>query len=283
MDVLAVRARVVQGFRKVSPDRWEFAHAEFLAGQRPLLVNIQRRRGGGAAGSTASTPSSAGAGGGGDRDNSELKRLRRDREALARELTRLRREQEEARAQLLDMERRVRGTERRQEQCTASLARAVRSPAFLDGLLARRGQGGRGGAHVEAAGRKRRLLDAAAAATAPDAADVLAFEELALAAGAEVEAAAQISDAGNATDMMWYELLGEEQVEIDAEVDELVAAAAATEAAAEPWAEMDEKEVEELVAAAATAATEAEPWAEMDDEEVEELVQQIDCIGSTGP
>lgn len=126
----------MQGFRKVSPDRWEFAHADFLAGQRHLLVNIQRRRGG-AAGSTAS-PSSAGAGGG-DRDNSELERLRRDREALSRELTRLRREQEAARAQLLDMQRRVRGTERRQqEQCTTFLARAIGNPTFLDGLLARR-------------------------------------------------------------------------------------------------------------------------------------------------
>jgi len=277
-----VQCNAVQGFRKVSLDRWEFAHAHFLAGQRHLLVNIRRRRGGGT-GSTAS-PSSAGASSG-DRDNSELERLRRDREALARELTRLRCEQEEARAQLLDMERRVRGTERRQEQCTAFLARAIANPAFLDGLLARCG---RGGAHVEAAGRKRRLLDVAAAV--PDAADVLAFEELALAAGAEVQAAApvpavaaeQISNTTNATDMIWYELLGEEQVEIDAEVEELVAAAAATEAA-EPWAEMDEKEVEELVAAVAATDEAAEPWAEMDEIEVEQLVQQMDCIGSPNP
>nr|ACG37557.1 heat shock factor protein HSF30 [Zea mays] len=241
------------GFRKVSPDRWEFAHADFLAGQRHLLVNIRRRRGG-VAGPTAS-PSSAGAGG--DRD-SELERLRRDREALARELTRLRREQEEARAQLLDMERRVRGTERRQEQCTAFLARAIRNPTFLDGLLARRC-----GAHVEA-GRKRRLLDAAAAG--PDPADVLDIEELAMVAGAEVGvasipavAAAQISNTANATDMIWYELLGEEQVEIDAEVHDLVvAAAAATDELAQPWAEMDEKEVAELV-------------------------RQIDCLASPSP
>lgn len=254
MPVCRPRAcNAVQGFRKVSPDRWEFAHTDFLAGQRHLLVNIRRRRGG-AAGSTAS-PSSAGAGG--DRD-SELETLRRDREALARELTRLRREQEEARAQLLDMERRVRGTERRQEQCTAFLARAIRNPAFLDGLLARRC-----GAHVEA-GRKRRLLDAAAAG--PDPADVLDIEELAMAAGAEVGvasipavAAAQISNTANATDMIWYELLGEEQVEIDAEVHDLVAAAAAA--------------TDEL----------AQPWAEMDEKEVAELVRQIDCLASPSP
>ncbi|CAD6339197.1 unnamed protein product [Miscanthus lutarioriparius] len=159
-----------------------------------------------------------------------------------------------------------------------SARHAIENPAFLDGLLARRG-----GTHVEAAGRKRWLLDAAAAA--PDATDVLAFEELALAAGAEVEAApvpalaaaAQISDTANATDMICYELLGMEQVEIDAEAE-----AAATEAV-EPWAEMDEKEVEELVAAAAATEAAPEPWAEMDEKEVEELVQQIDCIGSPSP
>ncbi|KAL6602877.1 hypothetical protein ACP70R_043238 [Stipagrostis hirtigluma subsp. patula] len=234
------------GFRKVSPDRWEFAHADFLAGQRHLLANIRRRRG--AAGSSSAAASLSSGGGGGGRDG-EVERLRRDREALARELARLRREQQEARAALLDMERRVRGTERRQEQCTAFLARAVGNPAFLDGLVARRG------APPVEAGRKRRLLEASDAPCA--AADGLSFEELALAAaGAEVAAAvapAQSAD-GNGTDMMWYELLGEEQAEIDAELDELVAAAAAAE--------------------------EAEPWEEMGDDEVQELVQQIGCLGS---
>ncbi|KAG2606674.1 glycine, alanine and asparagine-rich protein-like isoform X1 [Panicum virgatum] len=238
------------GFRKVSPDRWEFAHADFLASQCHLLPNIRRRRGG-AGGSTASATSSGakiGASGSGGRER-ELERLRRDREALARELVRLRRGQQEARAQLLDMERRVRGTERRQEQFTAFLACAIEIPGFLER---------RGSAALVEAGRKRRLLDAAA--------DVLAFEELALAASSEVEAAtvsavaAVSQDSGStstATDMIWYELLGEEQVGIDAEVEELVVAAAASEV--------------------------AEPWEEMGDEEVEELVQQIGCLSSPSP
>ncbi|CAL5048319.1 unnamed protein product [Urochloa decumbens] len=251
------------GFRKVSPDRWEFAHADFLAGQRHLLASIRRRRGA-AGGGSAATPSGAkpgGAGGSGGGCESELERLRRDRAALARELARLQRGQQEARAQLLDMERHVRGTERRQEQCTAFLARAVGNPAFLDDLLARRGRADSAATVEAAAGRKRRLLDAAAAAPA----DVLAFEEMALAAGAEavvdpvaaVAAAAasqSSSSAATATDMIWYELLGEEQVEIDAEVEELVAAVEA-----------------------------AEPWEEMGDLEVEELVQQIGCLGSPIP
>ena len=89
---------------------WEFAHADFLAGQRHLLANIRRRRGAAPGGSTASLGAKTGASGSGGRDRErELDRLRRDREALAC----LRRGQQESHAQLMDMERRVRGTERR--------------------------------------------------------------------------------------------------------------------------------------------------------------------------
>ena len=215
----------------MSPDRWEFAHADFLAGQRHLLANIRRRRRGGAAGGSPRMAKASAAGGGDREKEEELERLRRDREALARELARLRCGQQEARAQLLDVERRVHGTERRQ---AAFLARAVGEPV----------ETGRK--------RRRRRLDAA---STPDVADVLAFVELAVAAGAEAKAAptpaataAQSTGAATVDMMMWNGLLGEEPVAIDAKVEELAAAAV------EPWEEMGE--------------------------EVFELVQQIDCLAS---
>jgi len=166
-------------------------------------------------------PAKASAAGGGDREKEEeLERLRRDREALAR----LRLEQQEARAQLLDVECRQ----------AAFLARAVGEPV----------ETGRK--------RRRRRLDAA---STPDVADVLAFVELAVAAGAEAKAAptpaataAQSTGAATVDMMMWNGLLGEEPVAIDAKVEELAAAAV------EPWEEMGE--------------------------EVFELVQQIDCLAS---
>jgi heat shock transcription factor, other eukaryote len=212
----------------VSPDRWEFAHADFLAGQPHLLVNIRRRRRATPGGSNTAKASAAGSG---NREKEDLKRLRRDREALARELAQLRREQKEARVQLQDVECRVRGTERRQ---AAILACAFREPARK---------------------RRRRQLGADAAST-PDVADVLAFVELVLGAGAEVEAApvpavtAPQSTGATTMDMMiWNGLLGEEPVAIDFKVEELAAAA-------------------------------VEPLEEMGEEEVFELVQQIDCLAS---
>uniref|UniRef100_A0A0E0LCR8 HSF-type DNA-binding domain-containing protein n=1 Tax=Oryza punctata TaxID=4537 RepID=A0A0E0LCR8_ORYPU len=232
------------GFRKVSADRWEFANVDFLGGQRHLLANIRRRRGAGT-GAVSTTRRAVNGGGGGE---GEVDRLRRDKEALARELARLRRQQKEARAQLLDMERRVRGTERRQEQCTAFLARALRNPDVLDNIALRHA------AATPVEGRKRRMLGADAAH------DGLTFEALALAAAAVPSSDGTSRSTGAVTtDMIWYELLGEEQAEIDIEVDQLVASAAAD---------------------MAPAASEAEPWEEMGEEEVQELVQQIDCLAS---
>jgi heat shock transcription factor len=146
----------------------------------------------------------------------EQEQLRRDREALKRELARLKGQQEAAlldmemqEAALLDMERRVRRTERRQEQCKAFLGRALRSPGFLDSLARRSGLASGEAAPVVEGEKKRRLLDAI---PSPPPEDSFTFEEeLALAAGGVVDPDSQSAD-GVTTDKIWYELFGEEHV-----------------------------------------------------------------------
>jgi heat shock transcription factor, other eukaryote len=104
----------VQGFRKVHPDRWEFAHELFLREQTHLLPRIVRRkkRGGG----TAST-------GGGHHHLDQG-----DEEELVEEVQRLRQEQAAIGEELARMRNRLQATERRPDQLMAFLSRLAEDP-----------------------------------------------------------------------------------------------------------------------------------------------------------
>nr|TKW37097.1 hypothetical protein SEVIR_1G026300v2 [Setaria viridis] len=99
-----VRQLNTYGFRKVDPDRWEFAHASFLRGQMHLVHRHSGKRkedGGDVAGDVESAA------------------------RVAVEVVRLRREQRANEERLAAMRRRVRETERRPRQMLALLARAA--------------------------------------------------------------------------------------------------------------------------------------------------------------
>ncbi|XP_015891434.2 heat stress transcription factor A-7a [Ziziphus jujuba] len=129
-----VRQLNTYGFRKIDPDRWEFANEGFLSGQRHLLRSIKRRR----ATPQPLFPQQAlgpcvevgrfGIGG-------EVDRLRRDKQVLMMELVKLRQQQQSTRACLQAMEQRLQGTEMKQQQMMAFLARAMQNPAFLQQLV----------------------------------------------------------------------------------------------------------------------------------------------------
>ncbi|GJN18331.1 hypothetical protein PR202_gb05481 [Eleusine coracana subsp. coracana] len=107
-----VRQLNTYGFRKVHPDRWEFAHESFLRGQTHLLPRIVRRKKRG-----------EGAEGEGEGDHEE-----EDREALVEEVHRLRQEQAAIGEELARMSRRLQATERRPDQLMSFLARLAEDP-----------------------------------------------------------------------------------------------------------------------------------------------------------
>nr|POF09881.1 heat stress transcription factor a-6b [Quercus suber] len=125
------------GFRKIDPDRWEFANEGFLRGQRRLLRNIKRRK----APPQPFLPQQAlgpcvelgrfGLDGGIDHS-------RHDKQVLVMELMKLKQQQQTTRAYLQLMEQRLQGTEKKQQQMMSFLARAMQNPTFLQQLVQQR-------------------------------------------------------------------------------------------------------------------------------------------------
>ncbi|VAH41797.1 unnamed protein product [Triticum turgidum subsp. durum] len=131
-----VRQLNTYGFRKVDPDRWEFANEGFLRGQRHLLKNIRRRK---PPAHTASNQQSLGSylEVGHFGYDAEIDRLKRDKQLLMAEVVKLRQEQQNMKVHLKAMEDRLRGTEQKQQQMTSFMARILRNPEFLKQLIAK--------------------------------------------------------------------------------------------------------------------------------------------------
>ncbi|KAM3350065.1 hypothetical protein ACQJBY_022710 [Aegilops geniculata] len=129
-----VRQLNTYGFRKVHPDRWEFAHESFLRGQTHLLPRIVRRKKRGEATVGASCSSAVG---GGEQhqhvvanmgDQGEEEEDEEGREALLEEVKRLRQEQTAIGEQLAQMSRRLQATERRPDRLMSFLSRLAEDP-----------------------------------------------------------------------------------------------------------------------------------------------------------
>ncbi|CAK7327127.1 unnamed protein product [Dovyalis caffra] len=128
-----VRQLNTYGFRKVDPDRWEFANEGFLRGQKHLLRNIRRRKAPQTQTSQEALEACVEVGTFGL--DGEVDRLRRDKQVLMVELVKLRQQQQTTKACLQLMEQRIKRTENKQQQMMSFLARAMQNPNFMQQLV----------------------------------------------------------------------------------------------------------------------------------------------------
>ncbi|KAI9089786.1 hypothetical protein K1719_029079 [Acacia pycnantha] len=133
-----VRQLNTYGFRKVDPDRWEFANEGFLRGQKHLLKNIRRKK------TTQqqhhhkhhhhqALDSCVEVGQFGL--DGEVNWLRRDKHVLMLELVKLRQQQQNTKTYLQQMEGRLKRTEQKQQQMMNFIARAMQNPNFVQQLV----------------------------------------------------------------------------------------------------------------------------------------------------
>ncbi|XP_051129547.1 heat shock factor protein HSF30-like [Andrographis paniculata] len=127
-----IRQLNTYGFRKVDPDRWEFANEGFLRGHKYLLTTIRRRTNANAnaarAGCCVDQGCSYLAGAGTEQ---ELARLKRDRSLLTAEILKLKHQQHKSMQRIMAMEERIDSTAKKQQQMMSFLARAFKNPSFL--------------------------------------------------------------------------------------------------------------------------------------------------------
>ncbi|KAG8370266.1 hypothetical protein BUALT_Bualt14G0099000 [Buddleja alternifolia] len=129
-----VRQLNTYGFKKVDPDKWEFANEGFLRGQRHLLKNITRRKtSSNCKASNRRLESCVEVGRFGL--DAEIDLLRRDNQILMAELVKLKQQQQSTKSYLKAMEERLKGTELKQKQTMSFLAKAIQNPTFVQQII----------------------------------------------------------------------------------------------------------------------------------------------------
>ncbi|KAL4378436.1 hypothetical protein GQ457_02G028000 [Hibiscus cannabinus] len=153
-----VRQLNTYGFRKVDPDRWEFANEGFLRGQKHLLKTISRRKPANIHSNQQPQVQSSSVGAcievGKFGLEEEVERLKRDKNVLMQELVRLRQQQQTTDNQLQTVGQRVQVMEQRQQQMMSFLAKAMQSPGFLNQLVQQQNESNR---QLTGGNKKRRL------------------------------------------------------------------------------------------------------------------------------
>ncbi|XVE81246.1 hypothetical protein DITRI_Ditri15bG0048000 [Diplodiscus trichospermus] len=126
-----IRQLNTYGFRKIDPERWEFANEDFVKDQKHLLKNIHRRKPMHSHSNPQGSmidPERAGF-------EEEIERLSREKAALEANVLRFRQERSTWNHQLEELTQRADQMERRQESLSNFLQKAVQDPAFVDYLV----------------------------------------------------------------------------------------------------------------------------------------------------
>lgn len=146
-----IRQLNTYGFRKVDPEKWEFANEDFVKDQKHLLKSIHRRKPihshSNPQGSVVDPERAA--------FDEQIERLSRDKAKLETTVLGLEQQRSAEKVQVEEFSRRVDSLEQRQENLLAYLEKAIQNPSFVD-HLARKIQS----SDFSAYNKKRRLPQA---------------------------------------------------------------------------------------------------------------------------
>ncbi|WJX30050.1 hypothetical protein P8452_18629 [Trifolium repens] len=128
-----VRQLNTYGFRKVDPDRWEFANEYFLRGQKHLLKNIVRKKHVGGVGNGRNNTNNY------YNNNNYFNEVKfedlKEDEVMMKEILKLKEEQRILDEELQGMNKRLETTEKRPQQMMAFLCNVVEDPQILSRIL----------------------------------------------------------------------------------------------------------------------------------------------------
>ncbi|TKY59956.1 Heat stress transcription factor A-5 [Spatholobus suberectus] len=125
-----IRQLNTYGFRKIHPERWEFANDDFVKDQKHLLKNIHRRK---PIHSHSHPPGSlvdperAGF-------EEEIEKLSREKTSLESDIYSFKQHQSTAKLRLEDFLQRLDGVEKRQKQLLNFFEKALQNPSFVEHL-----------------------------------------------------------------------------------------------------------------------------------------------------
>ncbi|KAG2721041.1 hypothetical protein I3843_02G050500 [Carya illinoinensis] len=128
-----IRQLNTYGFRKVDPEKWEFANEEFVKDHKHLLKNIHRRKPihshSNPQGSVVDPERAA--------LDEEIERLLREKAVLEENVLRSKQQRSAAKLQFKELKQQVDNVEQRQENLLNSLKKALENPTFGE-ILAQR-------------------------------------------------------------------------------------------------------------------------------------------------